>query len=206
MGRSKCLLGSIYRQIHSAGAIQDVVEKKRHLRRETLPLLVDLAKNTGTACNFLLNSVVDTGGMQTVIELEARTGLFGLDGAVSQLEKLWGEKLPAECYPSMSYQRKPHIIVPTVRSILEQDEPLRLKVIILDRTTARSAIIYWRPLGKGKFKAIELQHLGRAVYMATVPSPGDDFEYYIKARTAGGQELAWPACARDESNRCGLGQ
>jgi len=48
-------------------------------------------------------------------------------------------------------------------------------------------------LGKGPFQAVELRHLGRAVYTVALASPGVDFEYYIQARTASGQAITWPA-------------
>lgn len=35
----------------------------------------------------------------------------------------------------------------------------------------------------------------RAVYEAKLPLAQDDFEYYVSAETAGGNQLIWPATA-----------
>ncbi len=199
MARSRCLLAEIGKSIGRVDAIKAVAEKKRHVRGETMPLLVALNQNTAAACTFLLNSVVDLGGMQTVIDLEARTGLFGLDGAVARVEKLLGEKLPEDCYPSMSYQGKSRIIVPTVRSILERNEPLRVQVIIMAQQAVEKATLHWRPLGGGDYQTVPLRHLARGVYTVMLPGGQSDFEYHIQAETAGGKSLLWPATAPDRN-------
>jgi len=140
--RAQCLLGEITKQIDAAKKVADVAQRKQRLRAEGLPLLAEMTRNMGEAYAFLLDSVVDLGGMQTIIDLEARTGLLDLDQAVSEVEKLLGEPLPAECMPPAVYQGKPRIIVPTVRSVLEKEEPLRLKVIILDRQAPKTATLH----------------------------------------------------------------
>ena len=87
------------------------------------------------------------------------------------------------------------MIVPTVRTEAAAGEALKIKVIVLDNKPAKSAALYWRPLGKGPFQRIEVKHLARAVYQATLPPATEDFEYYIQAQTEDGKDLAWPATA-----------
>jgi hypothetical protein len=96
-------------------------------------------------------------------------------------------------------------------------ESLKLKVIILDYDRPRQApleipeaglspqkeqfltgqaALYWRTMnGKIDFRKINLSHLARGVYKVSLPTIDDDFEYYIKAVTAGGEELYFPATA-----------
>ena len=75
-------------------------------------------------------------------------------------------------------------------------EALKIKVIVLDNKPAKPAALYWRPLGKEPFQRIEVKHLARAVYQATLPPATEDFEYYIQAQTEDGKDLAWPATRR----------
>jgi hypothetical protein len=77
----------------------------------------------------------------------------------------------------------------------EEGEALRLKVIILDNQPARSAALYWRPLGRGEFRKHDLTHVARGVYQGTLESVQNDIEYYIAAETAEGKKLIWPITA-----------
>jgi hypothetical protein len=91
------------------------------------------------------------------------------------------------------------LIVPTVRSVLEPDEPLRLKSIVLDNAAPKSLRLFWRPLGKGEFQAIEAKPLGRGVYEFELTSPNEDFEYQIEAETQAGKKLRWPITAPERN-------
>lgn len=82
-----------------------------------------------------------------------------------------------------------------MRTQIEPGESLNLNVIVLDNQPAKTAALYWRKLGRGGFKKVELRHIARAVYSVTMPAAKEDFEYYISAKTASGQKLAWPATA-----------
>ena len=55
---------------------------------------------------------------------------------------------------------------------------------------------YWRPLGKGNWKTLDIPRRARGVFEGEIPAdvPGDgDFEYYLEARMADGAKLVWPA-------------
>jgi hypothetical protein len=58
---------------------------------------------------------------------------------------------------------------------------LPLKVLIMENPT--SANLYYRSLGSGSYSSIPLSHVARGVYVVTIPSQADDFEYYIDAQT-----------------------
>jgi hypothetical protein len=85
--------------------------------------------------------------------------------------------------------------VPTVRSLLAEGEPLKLKIVLLDSQPAEKVAVYWRPLGRGPFRQMPAQHTARAIYRVQLPATGDDFEYYIQARTFDGNQVIWPAAA-----------
>ena len=79
------------------------------------------------------------------------------------------------------YQGQPRLIVPTVRSLVMKGEPLKLKIIALDKEAGKSVVVNLRRLGKGDWQMIPAKHLARGVYEADLPEAEDDFEYYITA-------------------------
>ena len=51
-------------------------------------------------------------------------------------------------------------------------------------------------LGRGEFLTVDLTHVARGVYTATLPpAEGQAIEYYVEATTADGTALRWPATA-----------
>ena len=85
---------------------------------------------------------------------------------------------------------------------LTTGENLELKVIILSKTSAGEAFLYWRPMGEGQYKKLSLEHIVRGVYTAAIPAAdinGTDFEYYIKAELGLGKTLYFPAVAPDRT-------
>ena len=132
---------------------------------------------------YLLASVNTPGALATVVNMENHPG--------------WGALVARdvrEPWPRI-YQGKPRLIVPTVRSQVVAGEVLVLKAIALDNQPMKSFSLYRRPLGSGGFEKIDLEHLSRGVYTVTLAPAAEDFEYYLKAETAAGAELVWPATA-----------
>jgi hypothetical protein len=111
------------------------------------------------------------------------------------LAKALGMALPADLLPPRDYAGEPRLIVPEKRTELTEGETLTLKVILLDNNKAKSGALYWREMGRGKYRKIDLKHKARAVYTVTLPPAKADIEYYIKAETTGGKSLVWPATA-----------
>ena len=76
-------------------------------------------------------------------------------------------------------------------------EDLRLKVIIVGLRKAQNDALYWRPLGKGTFEKLPLEHIARSVYSARIPASrmgANDIEYYVEA-SAGTGRIRFPATA-----------
>ena len=71
-------------------------------------------------------------------------------------------------------------------------ETLKLTVVVMG-PKPESPKLYWRPLGKGNFASIPLEHLARGVYTVALPADAvkDDFEYYIQV-AVGGQTIQFP--------------
>jgi hypothetical protein len=141
----------------------------------------------------LLETVSTPGEMGTVANLELHARLSGgyLTNFDARLEKVLGRPLPADCAIPDTYTGKARLIVPTVRSVVNKGEVLRLRIIALAQEPVKSVTVHVRPLGKGEWKALPAAHTARAVYEAKFPAAHEDFEYYI----TGGEKLLWPATA-----------
>ena len=167
-----------------------------------LELRIKLARLWEEMMTYQL-AVTDTpGAMGTIanLELHVRKNAhkptpYFLNCYDEKLAKISGKALPKEIYPTKKYLGEPRIIVPTKRSKVKKGEKLAVKVIILDNKTAKKASLFWRELGKNKFNKINLKHIARAVYSAELPPLNKTIEYYIKAKTADGKKLIWPATA-----------
>ncbi len=114
-----------------------------------------------------------------------------------ELAGILGEELPQEANPLPSYDGPPRMIVPTVRTSLSPGEDLRLKVILLGPGEPENARLQWRPLGKGEFESVPLEHVARGVYAVRIAADriGDnDIEYSLQA-SLGATSLRFPATA-----------
>ena len=132
---------------------------------------------------FLLATVNSPGALAMVVNMENHPGW------AAAVAKRAPQPWPKE------YQGAPRLIVPCVRSVLEQGETLNVTLIALDQQPVRSVALRVRSLGHGPWKTIAAQHVARAVWQAQLPAFPDDFEYCAEAQTQGGQTCRWPATA-----------
>ena len=180
-------------------AEKDAPKRKQLARDIGLPAYRECLAAFAEAYGHLLDTTNTYGAMATVINWEHnpryRQGAIGKTGR--QLAEALGEPLPEDARPSKQYPGKPRLFVPTIRTALVAGEPLRLKVIILDRQPPKHAALHWRTMGQGEYQRISLKHVARAVYTVTLPPAATqaDLEYYVEAVTAEGQPLRFPAGA-----------
>lgn len=128
------------------------------------------------AYTCLLATVNTPGGLAMVVNMENHPGWAA---TVAQHS--------AQPWPK-EYQGTPRLIVPCVRTVVNKGETLRLKIIALP---AAKPAVHIRPLGKGDWQTVPVEHLARAVYEVKLPAALEHFEYYITA----GENLVWPATA-----------
>jgi hypothetical protein len=142
-----------------------------------------LMRSYADACRYLIATVNTPGALAMVINMENHAG--------------WGPTIAKHVKQSWpkEYQGQPRLIVPTVRSVVNKGESVRLKTIALDPQPVKSVSVLVRQLGGRKWKTIPARHLARAVFEARLPAARDDFEYHVTAETAGGQKMFWPATA-----------
>ncbi len=112
------------------------------------------------------------------------------------MEEVLGREV--EVKPSKEYKGQVRLIVPTVQTTLLKNESLKIKVIILDEGEVKEANLYLRSMGsRDKYEVKKLYHVARGVYNVAVLGVENDgdFEYHIKAVTAKGKKLYFPASA-----------
>ena len=192
---AQCIWGKLENALKQT-RLEENPEKRRELAADlVLPTYKQLVAQVGEAYRLLLATVTEISGIECVLNWEGHNNLLGIEKTGQEIADMLGQSLPADARVPREHQGEPRLIVPTLRTLLEQGEPLRLRVIVLDNVPARSAAIHWRPLGHGEFRKQDLTHLGRGVYGVSLESVQNDIEYYIAAETTGGKKLMWPATA-----------
>ncbi|MFC1551857.1 malectin domain-containing carbohydrate-binding protein [Candidatus Latescibacterota bacterium] len=201
MAQFNCALGVFNTAMETVGEKSGPDEKAdfvNNARNTALPAYKDMVSAAGEAYGYLLSTVSTYGEIGNVINLDTHSFPRLLDETGAKLSEALGVDLPDEAVPSKEYAGSPKLIVPTVRTSVMENEPLRLKVIVLDNAQPSQAELYWRPMGMGEFTAVPLTHVNRGVYSVELPAgagAGNDFEYYVKTVTAAGGELYFPATA-----------
>jgi hypothetical protein len=201
IGRLGCARGTFDRIVKRIDEATDDAEKKEIAEGEALPARLELARLWERMITFQLAAADTIGAFGTIanMEMHVRRGVKDarfLDLHDGKLAAVLGRPLPDGIHPRSDYMGEPRLIVPTVRSVVDEGEALTVKVVVLDNSAPRKAALYRRSFGDGRFEETALTHAGRGVFTATLPpATGIGFEYYVAAVTSGGGQLLWPASA-----------
>ncbi len=191
----KCAWGVFRKAMTETQSQNDPSERKRMAGEKALPARNAMMRVIESAYGHLLATVTTPGAMGSICNLEQHTFPSLVDGTAKELVECLGESLPPESALAKEYVGKPRLFVPTVRSSLDADEPLKLKAVLVDQAVAQKTAFLWRPIGEGPYSTVPIHHTSRGVYTMTL-SPdeikGRDFEYYLTVTTAGGEDLVWP--------------
>jgi hypothetical protein len=202
MGRIGCLRGALDKAMKRVNSQKNQASRMQ-AAKQALTLRINLARQWEKLMTLQL-AVTDTiGGIGTIANLEQHVLRNFRDGGKNRfmdihdgaLARALGRDLPAEVHPTKRYLGAPRLIVPTVRPSVDEGEALTLKVIVLDNERPKTAALYWRPMGDGPYRKLDLKHVARGVYTVTLPPADGSMEYYIVAVAAGGETLNWPATA-----------
>ncbi len=193
-----CLLGELQTLVNNAAAETDSEQQKQLIREQVLPLKARAEKAWGNMVTLLLSTVSTTGDLGTLSNLEQHnlSNLQRLTQHDSLLTAILQEPLPEPAF-WMEYRGPKRLIVPTKRSILESDEDLQVRALLLSPEEEHQMTLYWRPLGESSFQTKSFEHVARHVYQTTLPASdfgNADFEYYILAKS-GDTELKFPVTA-----------
>ncbi len=173
-------------------------EVRKQLARDiALPIRKELVAGVADVHRYLLAAVTTNGGMGNVTNWQQHILPTLLTKPGEELADISGQNLPADALPAKPYHGLPRLIVPTVRTSLSAGEDLALKVMVLTSNQPKETAIYHRTMGKGDYQKTRLRHIARDVYSVRIPAGAiqSDFEYYIQALFAEGQEITFPATA-----------
>ncbi len=165
---------------------------------QAMPAYEQLIKSYQQAYEVLLSTVSTKGGLATVITFEQSKTFWyrAIEVPTGQLAKVLGREMPLDAVFGKTYNGRPKIIIPTVRTSLEKGEGLRLKVIVLDTETAKDVTVNYRPMGSdNEYTTARLNHVARGVFELTLGDIDDDIEYHIKAELVDGKTLVYPVAA-----------
>ena len=195
----RCALGRFETEMKKVAGEKNAQEKKKLAARQALPAYRTLVALYGETYGYLLATVNTPGDLAMVINLENHEYFWRLviDSTGKRLAEALGGRLPGDVCPQKKYSGTPRLIAPTLRGSVLAGEPLTLKVIYLDSQPPRELALWWRPLGKGKFRRVPASHVARGVHKVTLPPHKNDncVEYYLRAVARNGSALVFPPTA-----------
>jgi len=200
--RLGCLLGELERIVTEIDEFTQTGGKQTLAKEKALPVRLELASAWTEMVTFLIPTLATRGDMGTLTNLEQHNlgTLNLLNKHDEQLIEWLGEGLPTEAQLSNEYKGELQLIVPTTRSLLQKDEPLRLWVRILSASDVELPVLYWRILGENSFKEKPFKLVDRNVYEIELPAEmfqQQDIEYYLSASNKEGESKAFPITAPD---------
>ncbi|MHC4284471.1 MAG: malectin domain-containing carbohydrate-binding protein [Planctomycetota bacterium] len=198
LGRVNCTWAKFNAAMKKVKNEKQADTKKQLAFQTALPIRKELVAQVADVHRYLLATITTTGGMGNVTNWQQHVMPSLLTQPGKELEKILGQELPEEAWPSKPYEGPPRIIVPTVRGSLNTGEDLRLKVIVLAQKQPEDAFLYWRPMGTNNYTMVALTHIVRGVYSVTIPAreiKKSDLEYHIKVTTGDGRSVYFPTTA-----------
>ena len=200
IGRVACRLAEMDRAMDEIHREPDAAQKQRLAREVALPLRIELLNDWGQMVTLLLATVGNWGELGTVLthEMFNMQELKHLNRHDKALEQILGESLPQVAHPWPEYRGPDRFLLPTVRTSLQVEEDLRLRLMLLANKPPKSVSLHWRPLGGNKFKVLPFQNQGRGVYTGVLPAQAignSDLEYHVRVETAEGETLYDPVSA-----------
>jgi hypothetical protein len=195
MGELRCAWARLRSAVSSMRSASTTTDRRRkaEIALEPLRAMVTLAANV---MERLYGTIATRGELGTVANWQQHVLPRVVEQPAREIEHALGRALPAAARPGRTYVGPERLVVPTDRTSLEAGEPLRLEAIVLGEAKARSVQLVWRPMGEGSWNEVPLSHVARGVWRATLPSPGDDFEYAVEAVSATGAALQVPPGGR----------
>ena len=171
IARVACTRGELDRAMTELGKLTDPAGRRAFAGNAVLPVRTWLTKDWGRMMTLGLETADTWGSIGHVFthEMFNRGTLALLEGHDAAITKALGTDLPEAARASKAYEGKPRLIVPSRRSVAEAGEALTLRVIVLDNAPPRSAMLRWRPLGRGEWQSLPLKRVARAVHSVTLP-------------------------------------
>ena len=175
----------------------DPAKKKALAETQGLPARKELTDAAAEMYTSLIKTINNSSELGTLANIEHQSFLRRklLDGQDATMEKALGGPLPQAVLEWTDYRGTPRLILPERRSKKTSDEPLTIKMLLLDKKAPQSTTLHWCSMGKGNYSHIPLTHVARSVYTVTIPPTQQSIEYYVECKTHDGNSLVWPTTA-----------
>jgi len=191
-------LDSIMRQARS---IQESEKKLLFVRNQALPLRTTLSRSWEEMISAFVACARSTGEVGTLSSLESGNRKRIVCAHDSTIARILGSSLPAETAIRTTYNGPPRIFVSSVCTQWNSGEPMEIRPFVLSSPAIRQVNLFWRPLGKGRFRKMTAVHTARHAYRVTVPEPAEGcVEYYLQAELADGEKIYHPVTAPEMNN------
>jgi len=108
------------------------------------------------------------------------------------ITRQFGKNLP------LNYTGNAHLVVLTPRTSLLSGENIKFDVFFVESGNPQKVQLFWKPLGKEKFKMVNAFRKERNHFVLNIPATeiaGNDIEYFIKGNSSANKELYFPATA-----------
>jgi hypothetical protein len=192
----RCAWGAFNAAMKAVEGETDPAAKVNLARESALPRWTALIDSVREMYGYLLATVNTTGEMGTVCNWEQHTFPALLDETCAKLSEALGEPVSPDAHLTRTYEGKPRIIVPAIRTAISPGEDLVVPIIVLDTQPPREVLIHYRPLGGKDYTTNPADHVARNTYQAVIPAknfPQTGLEYRFETTTADGETIQWPA-------------
>jgi hypothetical protein len=183
-------------KMKEVNAAQEPDQKLSLVRKEVLPLRLDLARSYESLIATFVNCAKSPGEIGTISSIESGSRQRVVSAHDVAIAQILGEPLPAEAAVSTVYRGTPRICVPARRTQMNAGEPQEIRAFVLSGAKCAALNVYWRSLGEGQFKKVAATHRTRQAYRVALPARSQGtLEYYLEAALEDGEKLLWPATA-----------
>jgi hypothetical protein len=169
--------------------------RKAKLAEEAIDLRRKLVRGWEHLMTLQLSITSTPGEIGTIanLELHSRANNQWLNIHDEAISKVINSQMPFDCEPVRNYMGTDRLILPTIRTSVNEEETLCLPIIVLSASPCLSVKVHYRNLGEKAWQTIFATSKGRSVYEVNIPGKRDDYEYYVTAETTKGGELIWPS-------------
>ncbi len=194
--RTWVLADRLNARMKEADAIKAADRKQSFVREEALPLRLDIARSYEDLVAAFVDCARSPGEIGTIASIESGSRgriVTSHDAAIAQI---LGRPLPAQAAVNTAYRGEPRVFVSAKCTQMKAGEPQEIRAFVLSGTKCAGVSLFWRSLGKGRFRKSAATHRSRQAYRAALParSPGT-IEYYLEAALDDGRRVRWPATA-----------
>ena len=172
---------------------------------EVLPIYIQLVGEYEELVSFCMKSVTTNSGKATIVNLTQHQDFWSMaiENPANRLTEILGEPLPMEAIPTNGYKGRNRMFMTTLRTSILEGESLNIKVNLLSNSKPTNITMNWRAFGASDYSKIPLENLSRGIFTTTLGADiikGKDFEYYIEAEFDRGDNIIYPAAAKDINN------